>query len=236
MDKKALQLTARFSLPPNSLGYCGQDTAPSKLINCVITGKCKGVKKELESFIVLNPYLNTLSSITKKDKYSYPLQEAYWLGNSELKKAKLNHYPLLLKNFKKQGVPSWLIEELEKKLPKLFIPFHLFQVLHVGVGKASGSVPYNLDTINNCMVRWGKIKKITKNKLTLSLNSLIKTNKKFELEPITSSLSYRPDFLPHLKTNDTVAVHWQQVIKILTPREVKNLHYWTQITLDTIQF
>ena len=234
MDKKALQLTARFSLPPNSLGYCGKDTAPSKLISCVIDGNCKDIETELEKFIVLNPYLNTLTEITGKDKFSYPLLEAYWLGNSELKKAKLNHYSLLLKNFEKQGVPDWLITELREKPPALFIPFHLFQVLYIGVGRASGSVPYNLETINNCMIRWGQVKKISKNKLTISLNSLEKVEQKFQLKPITATFSYHPGFLPNIKLGDTVAVHWLQVVKILTPKEVKNLSYWTKFTLDIV--
>jgi len=234
MDKKALQLTARFSLPPNSMGYCGQDTAPLKLINCVTRGNCQGIETELKKFIVLNPYLDTLSKITAKNKFSYPLLEAYWLGNSELKKATLDHYHLLLKNFKKQGVPDWLITELQEKPPKLFIPFHLFQVLHVGVGRASGSVPYNLETINNCMIRWGQVKKISKNRLTISLNSLEEVDKKFKLKLITASFSYHSDFLPNLKIGDTVAVHWLQVVKILTPKETKNLSHWTKLTLDTV--
>ncbi|MFA5025291.1 MAG: DUF6390 family protein [Candidatus Shapirobacteria bacterium] len=234
MNKQALQLTARFSLPPNSMGYCGQDSAPAKLINCIINEECQDIENELEKFIVLNPYLNTLAKITGKNKFSYPLLEAYWLGNSELKKAKLDHYPLLLENFKNQGVPDWLITELQQKPPKLFIPFHLFQVLHVGVGRASGSVPYNLETINNCMIRWGQVKKISKTRLTISLNSLYEINQKFKLKLETASFPYRFDFLPQLKIDDFVAVHWLQVIKILTPKEVKNLNYWTKLTLDTI--
>ncbi|HWS48975.1 MAG TPA: DUF6390 family protein [Candidatus Methanoperedens sp.] len=234
MDKKALQLTARFSLPPNSMGYCGDNTASSKLINCVIKGECVDIEAELKNFIVLNPYLNTLTKITNKDKYSYPLQEAYWLGNSELKKAQISHYSILLENFKKQGVPDWLLSELKEKIPNTFIPFHLFQVLHVGVGKASGSVPYNLETINNCMVRWGQVKKISKTKLTVSLNSLEEIDKKFKLKLTTASFAYHPGFLPDIKIGDTVAVHWLQVVKILTPAEIKNLTYWTQLTLNTI--
>ena len=41
-----------------------------------------------------------------------------------------------------------MIDELRESPPKKFIPTHLFQVLHVGVGKASGSVEFNLETIN----------------------------------------------------------------------------------------
>jgi hypothetical protein len=231
MDVKALQLNSRFSLPPNTLGYCGKNTAPAKFIECVINGKCDGVEEELPKFIVLNPYLETLKEITKLDKYSYENIEAYWLGNEQLRKANLKHYSLLLENFTKQGVPTWLTDELKIKVPQKFVPNHLFQVLHVGVGKASGSVPYNIETINNCMVRWGEVKKIENGKLKLDLNSLQKTNNQFKLETRETEFDYRADFLTGIKNGDTVVVHWKQVVKILNKTEEKNLSYWTNEVL-----
>jgi len=155
---KALQLCSCFALQPNSLGYCGRDSAPAKLSQCIIKGECDGVIEELEQFIVLNPYLQTISEITGHDPFSYEVIEAYWLGNDLLNQIKTQHYDLLVKNLADNGVPDFLIEEIQNKKPKQFIPIHLFNILHVGVGKASGSVPFNLDSINNCMVRWGKVR------------------------------------------------------------------------------
>jgi len=157
MDKKALQFCARFALQPNLLGFCGRNSAPAKLFDCIVNGNCDGVREELEKFIVLNPYLQTIAEITGKDPFSYEVIEAYWLGNDLLKQIKLEHYQILITNLAKQGVPDFLIAEIKNKIPKEFIPIHLFNILHVGVGKASGSVPFNLGSINNCMVRWGKV-------------------------------------------------------------------------------
>jgi hypothetical protein len=234
MDIRALQLASRFSLPPNSLGYCGNNKAPAKLIGCVIDGNCREVIPELEKFIVLNPYLNTLAEITGKDKHSYPVVEAYCLGNNQLKKAKNNHYGLLLKNFTRQGKLHMLVSELRKSVPSKFIPFHLFQVLHIGVGRASKSVPFNIHTVNNCMVRWGKVLGIKKRVLNIELISLEKNRKKYQLTKTKEEIPYRSDFLPDLKIGDTVAVHWRQVIKILNSRETVNLDYWTRQTLSSI--
>lgn len=233
MDTKALQLAARFALPPNSLGYCGKNTAPERLKNCVIHGECGQIPDELSKFIVLNPYLETLAKALNTDKFSYLLIEAYCLGNDELKKIKQGDYHLLLEAFTKQGVPEWLVEELKNDVPKNFIPFHLFQVLHVGVGRASGSVPFNLETINNCMVRWGEVIKVDSGQLTVDLNSLIR-KKKYKLTTIQDKFDYREDFLPGVKAGDIVAVHWKQAVKILTKEEVKNLDYWTREVLKTI--
>lgn len=234
MDTKGLQLASRFALPPNSLGYCGKGTAPEKFINCILGKNCNGVIDEIDKFIVLGPYIKTLSETTRKQKDNYSIIEAYWLGNTILNKTKQNDYKLLLKNFEKQGVPPWLIKDLKEKQPKKFIPFHLFQVLHVGVGRASGSVPYNIKTINNCMIRWGKVEKIGKKNLSVNLNSLTRSGKKFELILIKGSYPYRNDFMPNLRKGNSIAVHWKQAVKKLTPHEAKNLEFWTKKVLASM--
>lgn len=233
MDQKALQLAARFSLPPNSLGYCGKNTAPAKFIDCVINGNCADVTDELRKFIVLNPYLETLTNITGLDAFSYPVIEAYWIGNDELKKTKQEDYHLLLENFAKQGVPVWLVADLKKNVPTRFIPTHLWQVLHVGVGRASGSVPYNLKTINNCMIRWGKVTTIDKERMAVNLNSLSKNKTGYSLTVSSQTFAYRSGFLPKVAAEDTVAIHWRQVVKKLTKTEVSNLEFWTNEVITT---
>lgn len=235
MDTKALQLASRFALPPNSLGYCGKNTAPEKFKNCAITGACDGVENEISKFIVLYPYLKTLSQITKLPIFSKKIIEAYWFGNDELKKTNLEHYKILLANFKKQEVPDWLIDELKEKKPKKFIPNHLFQILHVGVGRASGSVPYNLDSINNCMIRWGKVRKISGKKMGVVLNSLKIVGKEYKLVLIRLVLPLNKTFLGPVKVGDTVAVHWNQVVKILTKTEESKLSLYTRAVLDSFR-
>lgn len=227
MDTRALQLACRFSLPPNFLGYCGKDTAPGKFEKCVVNGVCSNVEEELAKFIVLNPYLETIAEILKNSKFSYQVIEAYWLGNDELSKAKVSDYSTLLDNFSKQGVPPWFVEELRDKIPEVFIPHHLFQVLHVGVGKASGSVQFNLESINNCMIRWGKVTQIEGNKVTANLNSLDKGKGGYKIAIKGSCATFSANFLPEIKLGDVVAVHWNQAVKILTLDEARHLLFWT---------
>jgi hypothetical protein len=228
MKDSALQLESRFSLTPNSLGYCGKKSAAAKIKKCISNNKCEGVKEELSNFIVLYPYLKTLGKILGKPFSSYSVVESYWLGNDELKKAKQKDYILLLKNFAKQGVPDFFVEELKAKKPKKFIPNHLFHVLFVGVGKASGAVPFNLDSINNCMIRWGKVQKIFKNEAVVNLNSLKKKGKNgYAITKISKGVPSNSKFTPSLKTGDMVAVHWNMVVKILTESEEKNLEFWS---------
>jgi|SRR3989344_492688 len=251
MDIKALQLESRFSLPPNSLGYCGRNTAAAKFKRCMISGDCAGVEDEVKKFIVFYPYLKTIATITNLPIFSHEVIEAYWIGNRLLKKAKPSHYDLLLQNFKDQGVPDFFIEELRQKQPKVFIPNHLFQVLHVGVGKASGAVPFNLHSINQCMIRWGKVEKIMDSKIVLNLHSLKEKQSpersrfttpfrwpngllKGELYKIVKTMPFNLKLVAGLKEGDTVAVHWNIVIKILTETEEKNLLFWTKEVLRSL--
>lgn len=231
---KTLQLVSRFALPPNFLGYCGQGSAPEKFKKCVTSGECRGVEEEVSKFIGLYPYLKTISAITNLPIFSYEVIESYWLGNDQLKKARLEDYPLLLENLEKQGVPEFLIKELHDKIPKVFIPNHLFQVLHVGVGRVSGSVPFNLQSINNCMIRWGKVEKINGQKCTMDLNSLKEEGSGYVLTKIKESVLFDEGFTPNLKIADTVAVHWNFVVRILTEEEEVKLSFWTKEVLKLL--
>jgi len=228
MDIKALQLETRFSLPPNSLGYCGKDSAAEKFKECIIHGKCKEVEEEVKHFIVLYPYLRTIAAITKLPAFSYEIIEGYWIGNDLLKKIKPEHYNLLLKNFEKQGVPDFFVKELQQKPPKVFIPNHLFQVLHVGVGRASGAVPFNLQSINNCMIRWGEVVKLIDGKAVINLHSLELKDKIYKLVINIETVPLNMDFVPGIKIGNVVAVHWNMVVKILTKNEEEKLKFWTK--------
>jgi hypothetical protein len=238
IKQNALQLLARFSLPPNSLGYCGKGSATEKFKNCIIHGNMSDldIESEIEHFIVLHPYIKTISQIVEKSKFDYEVAECFWLGNNLLNNVKNEHYDLLLDNFLEQGVPVDFVDELRSKRPKQFIPFHLFQVLHVGVGKSSGAVPFNLNSINNCMIRWGIVSEIVNNKLTANFNSLKMNNGTYVLTQIIESFEFNPLIVRNLKVGDTVSVHWGVINKILTKEEVENLEFWSKKTLQTLVY
>lgn len=233
MNKAGLKLVSRFSMSPNQLGYCGHDTAGKKFVDCITKDICEGVGEEVKHFIVLNPYLKTISKSLARPMFSKEVVESYWLGNESLKKIKSEDYDLLLDNFVEQGVPDWLVQELRTKRPKAFIPTHLFQVLHVGVGRASGSVPYNLDTINNCMIRWGKVVNIMPDEVSVEVVSLATTEPPHTLKTETKTFKYSPLLMAGIKKGATVAIHWGWAVKILTPKEKDLLSYWTTEVLNS---
>ena len=49
---------------------------------------------------------------------------------------------------------------------------------------------------------------------------------------LQKTVPFSADLVPDLKVGDTVAVHWNQVIKILTSSEEQNLAFWSRDVLD----
>lgn len=233
---KALQLLSRFSSPPNHFGYCGLDTASQAFARCITTGDCQGVAPEISHFKGLYPYLQTIGQVTGKHYLDYHVIKAYWIGGDLLKQFKPKHYQILIKHLENQGLPDFFIAEVAANKPKAFIPLHLFNVIHIGVGKITGSVETNLENVNHCMVRWGSITKLDSktHTLTAKLRSLTKTNHKlFAISNKLTKVSYNPAFLTP-KVGDTVAVHWKSATKILTVKEEKNLSHWTKTLITSL--
>lgn len=264
MDRKALKLCARFALQPNLLGYCGRKSATAIFYDCIVNNRYDKVREELEKFIVLNPYLQTIAEIIGQDPYDFAVIEAYWLGNDLLSQIKPRNYTLLIQNLAKQGVPEFLISEIKDKIPKEFIPIHLFNILHVGVGKASGSVPFNLDSINNCMVRWGRVKEIEKKDMALGISKddirtkynqqtvknqitnlkfklvtvetvkLVQKNKHYQLENSLETIPYLSELVGDLKAGDIITAHWGWIAMRITQRSQLKLQKWTKGLIASI--
>lgn len=224
MNNSGAKLCSYFSRQPNFLGYCGRESAKDAFRKCLLTGKCNDIPDEVSQFIVLNPYLETIAQITGLPKLSHEVVECFWLGNDLLKLCRPEHYTILLKNLERQGVPSFLIEEVRSKVPQTFIPIHLFNIMHIGVGKASGSVPFNLESINHCMIRWGTVTNIKEGIATINAVELSSDAK---IETTTLDLPYDTFLFPTLKIEDTVAIHWGSIAKKLETKELENLTYWT---------
>ncbi len=237
MDFSGLSLAARFSLSPNQKGYCGKGSAPDKFRRCITGGETEGVADELSKFIVLFPYLRTIGEINKKGPFALSSAEAYWLGNDDLKKAGAADYERLLDHFSEQGVPDFFVKELRENKPKVFLPFHLFQVLFVGVGRASGAVPFNLTSANECMIRWGRVVEIEKDKekARVLLVELERKGKRLELVEKEEDVLYETELVEGITKGAIVAVHWGRIAKILTEREAENLKRWTGRVLETVE-
>lgn len=231
MNTHALQLCSGFAYSPNSLGYCGTKAAQDAFRNCLTRNECGRVESEIKHFLVLYPYLKTIAQATGYDEFSPEVIEAYWLGGDLLKKVTVDDYFNLIENFKAQGVPSFLLHEMEKNIPKQFIPIHLFNILHVGVGRATMSVPFTLNSINNCMIRWGKVIEVDDDRATVKLVHL---NENYQLTKKKIPQSVDQSLCGTILKNDTVLAHWGSVVKKSSSTEIQSLLYWTKKLLSTV--
>lgn len=231
IDRRALQLLARFAAPPSTANACGRESAPPILRRCLTTGDCYGVEEELKKFRSLYPFLRTIALLTGQPVFSYAVAEAYWLGNDWLRVAKPKNYGTLLQTFADQGAGPDFLAELKNRPPKKFVPFHLFHVLNDEVGKKERT-PEVMIAINRCMVRWGRVLGLADGKAKLGLNSL---RNDYHRVIAVESVDYERALLPELKYGDQVAVHWGQVVKVLDQREVQNLEYWTDVVAKSLR-
>lgn len=235
---KSKQLVSRFAFKPNQLHYCGADSANKKMYRCITEGKCKNIGQEIKTFMALYPYLNTISTVHKLSLLDERVVEAYILGNTLLNKFTSDDFETHLGYFETQGVPKFFTDELRDKFHNSqmpFIPHHSFNVLFVGVGNVTGAVKYNIDNINNCLIRWGTVvsQHEKKNKIHLKTFKLIVTESIFEAVEVDEEVSYLPEIFPDISVGDSIAMHWRDAMIVLNKTQTKQLETYTNKVIDS---
>jgi hypothetical protein len=234
---KGLDLACRFSCQTNRLRYCGPKDAYIDFYKLF-----KGEKYDREKVRVhfkryegLYVYLSFMSKKLGKEMLDYEIIEAYWLGNgllSEFTKEDLKNMVLQLAE---RGLPVEYAKKIAEKIPDGMNPHHSFNVLFVGVGKTTGSVPTNLLTMNKCCILTGKVLEIKKETLIVGIEPLILSRSKMVYGKIElQHVEYVKEMLPGLKTGDYVGVHWDFASKILTRSEIANVKRYTQENIDAL--
>ncbi len=202
MKPSGLQLLARFSLPPNGLGLCGKEKITSQLSQCITQGHCQSVTQAIPGFKTQLPYLQTIADVTGKDPLDYQVVEAYWLGNDLLNEFRLEHYQVFLHHLQELHLPDFYIHSFTSLQPSFFIPFHLYSVRVLN--QLPQTTPQMQRQMDKCMI---SCKKVTA--------AMIKNGQ--------CNVEYNPT----IKVGDTGAMHWDVVVKILTPQEINHLSFWT---------
>lgn len=238
-----LQMAACFAIKPNQLGFCGrQGDRDKKLLLDYLRGKDvseEAVRDVLESFEALVPYLKLIARKNKiKDHLSYPVVEAYWIGNELLNRVTDGD---VRKMIKEDFVsPSLLSGKAAAKIAALLpdgtLPHHTFHVLLVG--SVTGKLDFNeLNISNRCRICWGEVKEVGKNTISLFYQPLVKAlGKKISLAGHLElrKVHRQPDVLNGLKEGDVLSFHWDNVCMILTPRQVQNLSFFTSLAVEKV--
>jgi hypothetical protein len=232
-----INLIVKYSFITNKLRYCGPHDSYLDFLKYLIYPSSELKKKvidELKRFEGLYPYLQLIASKTDKKEFTHEVGEAYWLGNKLLDKFDENDLKKLILSLTKRGLPKSYAEKLVKGIPKGMLPHHSFNVIYVGVGKITGSVGFNIENINNCLIRPAEVVEI-KDKLVIAQHRPYKfENNKLVLgKPVEAEFDYMPEF-SKIKKGDVISIHWNFVVDKLTQEQISNLINYTNVNVEAL--
>jgi len=225
-----LARAARYSIPPNCLGYCGPKDGYKILEDYLEGGASDAQAREtLEGFEGLHPYLKLISKKSGLAPLSEKVVSAYWLGNELLEKVSSSDLEsLILDDFSKYLTPS-VAKELAAGVPDGALAHHSFHVLHVlNVSSLTGRVPLDEKTPDNCLVSAGLVKELKGDEAVVEVDYVLK-------EPSTRTVTLGEGSPGSVEVGDTAAVHWNSVVEKLSEVEAKNLKHYTRLNADLLR-
>ncbi len=242
MNQQGLLICARYSIAPNFFGYCGPDRNKNLIQQVTEKISDKETSNILSQFETLYPYLQLIARENKiLDPFDPQVVEAYWIGNALLEKASLSKFISFLdeKLQVEKKVGKKATENIKKKLSlKRLYPHHSFHVLnifkHTNVDLGLSAIK----TIDQCRISFGKIRgQNKKNKTWLVEFQPIKmimgnlTLGKPEIHEIRDDYKGKL-IIKNLRVGQWVSFHWGFICDVLTLKQVKNLAYYTQKSID----
>jgi hypothetical protein len=222
-------LAARYSFITNKLRYCGPEHAHYAFLE-YLKEPNKKLKEKIKSHITkfegLYSYLRAIADKNNLDMFDYKVIEAYWLGNKLLDKFNDDDMKDIIMDLTRRGLPESYAKKLIKNIPEGFSPHHSFNVIYVGVGKVTGSVPTNIENINNCLIRTGEIISLSLNTAMIKHRPYIADDKLHNPLERIDEFDYLPEF-GLFKPGETVSLHWNFVVGKLNKEQKDNLEKHT---------
>lgn len=229
-------LWARYSFVPNRLKYCGPD-ANLELFEYATrkTGDRK-LREILSEFEAAYPYIQFIAQENRiRDPFDWRVVEAYWLGNDLLDSISLDKfYWHLKKHYFKKAKTTKVFQGIVAKIPAGIKPCHAFHVLEIfqKIGSMRGiNIGPVLNTINNCLIGWGKVVRVSDDFLEVEHWPLVFSKSKLIFGPRQiKKIEYKyqnKSFFDIPQIGDWVSIHWNWACDVLTPRQLKNLQKWT---------
>lgn len=214
-----VKLCCEFSGIPNKLEFCGPIKSFEVFADFLKTGnKEQEVRDLLTKFEGLYPYLKLIADKHSLDPFDERVVEAYWIGNELLDSFTIDDLKRFLPRLE---LPEKLTIDLQDRVP-VALPCHLFNVLFVGVGRITGSVPTNVENMQKCMISWGKV--IEVNDEIIVSGPVLEWNGKYVLSEKRRAISS----LVKPKVGDWIAIHWNEIVHILSDKQVENLEKYTR--------
>ena len=230
-------LFARYAYPPNRLGLCGPNDAPS-LHAGALAGATAELRELARGFEGAYPYL---SLIAQENGIADPLDrrvvEAYWLGGElSARIAPRSLHRNVNDRFRgRMTAGDW--RWLERALGAGSRPVHAFHVLEIfpRAGLMRGDTAPILETIDSCRVRWGRLVRAVGDQLVISASRLELVDGKLRLgaeglETVTGWFD-ASGLLGGARPGDSVSLHWGWACDRLSESQLARLVTWTDAAL-----
>ena len=237
-QNSGLVTCCRYAYPPNSLQLCGPD---AKIDLAFYSGNGSadlGTKEILRQFSTLSPYLSLIAYENSiADPFDARVVEAYWLGNSLLKKVPKRAYADHLKETigLKKKIKSKELNFILNKFNFEALPIHAFHVLNIYKRTGHIEIPKTIQTMDACLINYGKVIDIQQGKIKVKTQRLKHDGKKLDLEKNIEriiGIQGTVDFeAKKLKTGDWVTYHWGILCQKITNRQLMNLKYFNNLSI-----
>ena len=233
----AIELVCRYSFITNKLRYCGPHDSYLTFLE-YIKKPSKELGKEiithLKRFEGLYPYLELIAKKLDLKPFDYKVIEAYWIGNDLLDEFDESDLKEMIIELTKRGLPKSYAEKLALNIPKGMTPHHSFNVIYVGVGKVTGSVEYNIENINNCMIRSAEVIEVKEKTVVIKEKPYVfKENTLVLGKEIKKEIDYLPEFTS-LEKGNKVSIHWDFVVDKLEKKELENLKKYNEKNIQAL--
>lgn len=239
MNLAGLALCARFSYPPNSLSLCGPDKKNDLRWYTTSQEANKGTVEILSQFSTLFPYLNLIAYENEiGDPFDQKVVEAYWIGNNLLGQIPISSFAhhLSEKIRLKKMIKSKELEKIFAKLGNGALPHHSFHVLNIYKRTGHIDIPYTTQTMDACLINWGKIIKVQGDSLIIETKPLrLKNNRLIFDQPMNRTIMSQGEkdvLYKQLEVGDWVSYHWGYFCQKLTFTQLRNLRYYTYLSLQ----
>jgi len=228
-DQAGSLLFAQYAYPPNALGLCGADV-PRTLLEYGAARESDGGLAELaRTFEGAWPYLALIAHANRiEDPLDPRVVEAYWIGNE------------LLGDVRADALCAHLDERFGARLGRGrerlalsagagAVPHHCFHVFVVypWVGLLrSGTVEEPLRVLDRCRIAPARVLAVGGDDATVELRPLVWDGSRLALgAPEERSVRWRDGGLGFARPapGDRVALHWDFVCDVLSPRQERAL-------------
>lgn len=230
-----LQLATRYSYPPNSLSLCGPNKQADLSWYSTSQQTDNGTKEILKQFATLYPYLCFIAGENHlKNPFDTRVIEAYWLGNSLLSTTQSSDFLHFIDNDLSlhKKLPKHDTRLLSHKIANGALPNHAFHVLNVYRRTGHNDIPQTIETMDACIINWGKITNIIGSSIIVETRPLVHLTDTLQFgTPMKRKLRMQGDndvLLSTLSVGDIVSYHWGYVCEKITLNQLTYLELFTQ--------